>query len=132
MPFKNDEVNREYQREYQRKWMKKRRDKWVAENGPCAKCSSSENLEIDHIDPSTKRCPVATLWSRREEVRNVELTKCQVLCKQCHNEKSYGAARAALKHGTASMYVNRSCRCALCRNWKAAYRKGRRHMGRSA
>ena len=44
----------EKQKEYQRNWLAKRRADWFSENGPCINCGSWDNLELDHIDPSTK------------------------------------------------------------------------------
>ena len=73
---------------YQRKWIKDRRDVWVHENGPCQQCGSSDRLEVDHIDPTTKSMQVRSIWSRRLDVREAELAKCQVLCFDCHLAKS--------------------------------------------
>lgn len=76
--------NIEEKREYQKQWMADRRDQWISENGPCAKCGSLEQLEVDHIDSSLKTMNPAAIWSRTEEVRLKELAKCQVLCHDCH------------------------------------------------
>jgi 5-methylcytosine-specific restriction endonuclease McrA len=54
----------------------------------CAICHGTENLEIDHVDPTTKKHRVCNLWNRREEVRTAELAKCQVICNQCHKDKT--------------------------------------------
>jgi hypothetical protein len=51
MPFKN----REDMKQYQRRWREKRRTEWITTNGPCRKCGSTKNLEIDHIDPRAKK-----------------------------------------------------------------------------
>lgn len=75
---------REEQREYQRKWIAQRRIAWVQENGPCAKCGSWLDLEVDHVDPALKAMFPRDIWSRRQEVRDAELAKCQVLCGACH------------------------------------------------
>jgi hypothetical protein len=81
MPYKNLEK----QREYQRQWMARRKAEYFS-NKNCSTCGRSEQLEIDHIDPSTKLSHKIWSWSkiRREE----ELAKCQVLCKDCHLTKS--------------------------------------------
>ena len=59
---------------------------WLEENGPCARCGANENLEVDHIDPLTKVSH--NVWTWAEEKRLEELAKCQVLCHNCHVEKS--------------------------------------------
>lgn len=84
MPFADPEERRRYQREY----VAKRRNEWIEENGPCAMCGSSYRLEVDHVDPTTKTMNPASIWTRRKEVREAELAKCQVLCYDCHNKKS--------------------------------------------
>lgn len=73
---------------YQSEWLKRRRDLWIEKNGPCKSCGSLENLQIDHIDPTEKKYHPSRLWSRRKEVRDKELAKCQVLCKSCHSKKT--------------------------------------------
>lgn len=102
------------QNEYQRRWLLARRQAWIDEHGPCQHCGSEENLEIDHIDPATKEAHVGTLWSRRKEVRDAELAKCQVLCEPCHitktNEQMYGLP----EHGKNSTYMRHGCRCQPC------------------
>lgn len=74
------------QRKYQREWIAKRRQKWIKENGPCNKCGTWDNLEVDHIDPQDK--VNHRVWSWSDERRKEELKKCQVLCEECHKTKS--------------------------------------------
>lgn len=103
--------------------------------GVCVKCGSQENLDFDHIDPSTKTQNISSAfmldgpWKRLLE----EVDKCQLLCRSCHIKKSKengdpsGGGWNRIddpKHGTAKMY-NDSCRCEVCRNWKREYRAGR-------
>ena len=66
--------------------MKKARADWFAANGPCQKCSSKEKLELDHINPEEKVSH--TVWSWTPMRRELELKKCQVLCRPCHREKT--------------------------------------------
>ena len=93
-------------------WMKKRRQEWFAINGPCAKCGSNNNLELDHIDPNTKISH--NIWSWADERRTIELAKCQVLCKECHKEKSDKELERPITHGTRGGY-SRGCRCIPCK-----------------
>lgn len=107
---------KEYLREYQRNRIKQRRLSWIAENGPCVVCGATENLEVDHIDHSTKMYSVNDLWSLspNNPKRINELKKCQVLCYDCHKEKTKKQLKTA-KHGTSTMYNDYSCRCDPCK-----------------
>ena len=73
------------------------RQQWLDENGPCCHCGSIYNLEVDHIDPSTKDPRLVAkhktsqqqnLWYWSKERREIELSKCQVLCQGCHKIKT--------------------------------------------
>jgi hypothetical protein len=108
MPYKNPEQ----QREYMRKWMANRRNAWLNENGPCKKCGSWENLEVDHIDPSKK--VDHKVWSWSEERRNIELAKCQILCSPCHKKKSKLFYFSKIEHGTYAMRNTWKCECEKC------------------
>lgn len=58
---------------------------------PCTICSKQYeyfNMQIDHIDPITKLYDVCNLKSRKLEILQTELAKCQVLCALCHRKKS--------------------------------------------
>lgn len=73
------------QREYQRLWRQRRRAAYFADKA-CVVCGSTDNLELDHLDPTQKVSH--KIWSWSEQRRLVELVKCQVLCRPCHAEKS--------------------------------------------
>jgi hypothetical protein len=75
-------------REYARKWVAARRKAWLLANGPCVDCGSSEDLEVDHVDPSTK--VTHNVWSWAKARREAELAKCVVRCTVCHKKKSAG------------------------------------------
>lgn len=75
----------EQQREYQRNWMAARRNAFFHDKC-CVQCGSTENLELDHIDRNEKEDH--NVWSWSEERRQKELAKCQVLCYDCHLEKT--------------------------------------------
>jgi len=102
----------EQKRAYQREYLAKRRQEWIeAQGGVCALCGSNYRIEIDHIDPTTKSAPVGGMWSRKAEDRERELEKCQLLCYDCHKQKTVAENLSA--HGTAACY-KRGCKCAPC------------------
>lgn len=103
-----------YLKKYQNNWLKSRRRAWLDLNGPCKHCGSSENLEIDHINPAEKTDHRIWSWSkvRLEE----ELKKCQVLCRVCHRRKTTAQFKVT-EHGTSAMYKH-GCRCRACKDKK--------------
>lgn len=80
------EARRAYMRSYQLRWMNRRREAWLAENGPCVRCGSTNRLEVDHRDPTKKVTHL--IWSFSKERLEAELAKCQVLCHDCHLRKT--------------------------------------------
>jgi hypothetical protein len=74
------------QRRYQREWLARRRNDWVAANGPCTDCGSCDELQVDHVDASMKVSH--RIWSWSATRREVELAKCVVRCKACHIAKT--------------------------------------------
>ena len=58
--------------------------------GKCIICGSVDKLEFDHIDPSNKEHTITSLLSYSEDKIKEELTKCQLLCHNCHKAKTYG------------------------------------------
>ncbi len=70
---------------YQREWIAKRRNDYFKDKY-CVKCGSVEKLELDHIDYNNKT--THRIWSWSEERRLKEIEKCQVLCHNCHREKT--------------------------------------------
>lgn len=81
MPY----VNKDQQRAYHREWLRKRREAFFAGKS-CALCGSSGPLELDHIDASQKVSH--RIWSWSEARRSAEIAKCQVLCDDCHLDKT--------------------------------------------
>ena len=59
-----------------------------SKGGCCEKCSSTKKLEFDHIDPSTKLFDVSAGLLRKMSSLWAEVEKCQLLCRECHIEKS--------------------------------------------
>ena len=96
------------QRAYQRQWISSRRAAWLAGKS-CATCGATDNLEVDHIDPSKK--VTHRVWSWSKDRRDAELAKCQVLCADCHDAKSLQENPPV--HGTYKRY-EKGCRCEAC------------------
>jgi 5-methylcytosine-specific restriction endonuclease McrA len=75
----------EKRKEYEKKWLANRRLEYFKDK-KCVKCDSTEDLQLDHIDPKTKISHRIWSWSKKR--REEELKKCQPLCKKCHTDKS--------------------------------------------
>ena len=84
----------------------------------CAECGSDESLEFDHIDPATKEFSIMSRWNSPLEALCAELDKCQLLCAECHLEKS--RRDKSVGHGEGKT-GKRNCRCAACLSRKAEY-----------
>lgn len=99
--------------------------------GVCARCGSTEKLEIDHRDPSSKSFALARR-TVSDEVFWREIEKCQLLCGPHHREKTVlerGQRIAKGAHGTVSSYLY--CRCEQCRAAKSAVDRAYRQRHRS-
>lgn len=103
----------------------------------CRTCSSTENLEIDHVDPTTKSFGIS-FTSRLTKETIEELKKCQALCRACHRAKSIEESRARMlaggfTHGTIYAWMRRRCTCPLCLKAKWAWndkRNSKRRTGK--
>jgi len=115
----------EYMRVYMIDRYHKRRNEALQRLGNrCNQCPITEDLEFDHIDPSTKLFTIGKMWSVSKLKFEEELKKCQLLCRKCHEAKSIidaGYKPARNIHGTLSSY--RYCKCALCKAAKSNYSK---------
>jgi len=109
------------------KYVKRYREEWVAANGPCAKCGSTEGLVAAYRDPASAVRRASTIWAQSVSVRLAELAKCHVICGQCYLDIQAAERRSrGFKHGTRSMYRKHGCRCDECRSWNSAHRKRER------
>lgn len=112
-PFKDPEDRKKYQREYQRRYVASRRATYLADKC-CVECGSTENLEIDHIDPDQKISH--RIWSWSDKRLQAELAKTQVLCNTHHKMKTFGWQSEEQPHGRSR--YDKGCRCLTCRNAK--------------
>ena len=102
--------------------------------GKCKKCGSRDCLEFDHIKKEDKSFNISDRLTDSISKVLKEISKCQLLCKNCHkekNKKDNGEAR----HGHITMYTHYKCRCRACKDdynirrkkWRAtAKAKGKR------
>jgi hypothetical protein len=125
---RNHAAYNEYQRNYQlARYHNRKRAAIQFLGGVCARCASTEHLEIDHIDPALKSFPISKLWSVSEERFYAELRKCQLLCKPHHIEKT--RQEQSVDHGGGAT-GKRNCKCAPCKRRKAEYMKTYERPGR--
>ena len=108
MPYKE----KDKQREYQRVWRNARRSEYLCDKC-CNECGSVVDLNIHHIDQEAKVSH--RIWSWSEDRRLEELSKCVVLCYECHRD-IHGRA----EHGSLQMYRYHKCRCQFCKDENAA------------
>jgi hypothetical protein len=109
----------DYLRNYNKAGRQQRRAKLIEMlGGCCVRCGATEDLEFDHIDPSTKRFAVGSSMSRAWDVLVTEALKCQLLCRSCHREKAV-EDRPEPAH-SYYRYWYYGCRCAVCRAANAA------------
>lgn len=109
-----------YQRDYNKVWKAARRKRLIEMlGGCCVRCGATEDLEFDHIDPSTKVFTISAVLSKAWDVLVTEAAKCQLLCKPCHVAKG-AEDRPEPKHGTYYVYWYWNCRCDPCKAANAA------------
>lgn len=71
-------------------WRRKVMDRFKTSKG-CAECGYNAHpyaLEFDHVDPSQKTMAISQMYCYTWERVKEELSKCQVLCGNCHNIKT--------------------------------------------
>ena len=89
-------------------------------------CGTTDNLEFDHIDPSTKTFVISQNINAAWDKMKLELDKCQLLCRKHHREKTNASVAKPIVHGTAFAYRKHKCRCDECKaynskTWKNWY-----------
>ena len=110
-----------YNKEQQQKYLQLRRSKAKSYLGEeCRYCGKDDTLEFDHIDKSTKEYEISVgiaqhiAWDKLV----IELDKCQLLCHDCHKEKS--DKEQSVEHG-GGLSGKKNCPCLLCKVKKAEY-----------
>ncbi len=117
-------------KEYIKEYRKKRKDFSLDYlGGKCVKCGEIKNLHFDHINPDNKFKEISSLYTSNIQTLKDELDKCQLLCYECHNEKSinegdYIRNRKMWEHGVSG-YINQKCRCNHCMDSYKIWRRER-------
>lgn len=79
---------KEERREYQAAYRRKRRSETIEYlGGKCVVCGTTENLEFNHKDPTTKSFNLGRFWGKLEDYW-AEVDKCELLCKTHHAEET--------------------------------------------
>lgn len=98
----------EARREYQNARRRKNREDFFSGKA-CNKCGSVDDLQLDHVDPKTKKYRPTELWnmSPNNPKRIAELKKCQILCYECHLDKTMGkdGDMNAVKQGVSKSMI---------------------------
>lgn len=122
-------ASRAYHRDYSRNYYHRKRAEYVDMlGGVCVRCGSTSKLQFDHKDRMTKSFAIGKLLNVSKALALEELKKCQLLCKDCHLQKSkecgdLGRKKARVrKHGTLWEY-RVGCRCEVCKVNMSRYRK---------
>jgi hypothetical protein len=79
---------------------------WAAKQRPCEDCGQEFHpwvMEFDHRDPETKQAAVANLVSKGcPDARLLEeISKCDVVCANCHRMRTYQRLQKAAPPGDA-------------------------------
>ena len=83
------QLNNEKIREERRKQHKEKRAKCVEYlGGKCVVCGTIHNLQFDHIKRDTKKYSITRKLTIKFDNLKEELDKCQLLCVDCHLEKT--------------------------------------------
>lgn len=74
---------------------------------PCAKCGVRYPhyvMDFDHKDPSTKTMCIAKMMGYSKKAILHEINKCELLCANCHREKTYATQDRQQQHRITTSY----------------------------
>lgn len=132
---KNSKMYTEEQKEYHRKYYhQKRRPELLALIGEaCNKCGKVDDLEFDHVDPELKSFDISQNMTASNEEVLLELKKCQLLCKECHFQKTTAEQLSmGFTHGTIYGWMKVHCKCVECLEAKKVWHAARNAKRRSS
>ncbi len=117
---------------YYRPQAERHRDaaEWILGNR-CTACKTTRGpFEFDHIDRKTKSFNIGHKLHYSWEKVYQELRKCQLLCKTCHNYKTYVVEgvhnKGTAQHGSHYMTYDLGCRCYECLLFRRKRNESRR------
>jgi hypothetical protein len=111
IPEATREEQRKYQKEYQKEWRAANREKLLEYSakstdkdyqrlkdakqqlgGYCMKCgiTNFDVLDFDHVHPPEKLYNVAQMRNYRDDIFWTEVSKCRLLCANCHRLHTTG------------------------------------------
>lgn len=109
----------EYMRTYMRDRKRRKRQEIEDRLGrKCAMCGDEVGpFHLDHINKKKKTMRASDLHSVNDQRFEKEMKNLQLLCENCHKDKTkeawdFGAPKP--KHSTYWMYRNYGCRCPGC------------------
>jgi 5-methylcytosine-specific restriction endonuclease McrA len=114
MAYKDPEKARAYLRE---RYLRRKTEALNRLGGRCARCGATRDLQVDHIDRAEKTMPFSRMYVVNREQFEAELSKCQLLCQDCHQKKSIEEVgfNSRETHGTYACYRYSGCRCEDCK-----------------
>jgi len=109
----------EYMREYMKnRYHSKRKEIVDRLGGKCSRCGTLDGpFHLDHIDKRKKKMRASDLHSVNDQKFEEEVKNLQLLCQNCHREKTKEAwdySTPKPRHGTYWMYKKYKCRCPRC------------------
>lgn len=122
-PYNTDlKMKKDKYREYHRNKWRERRDNKIQElGGCCCYCSSTDNLQFDHKDPSKKKFQFTKILNNKSTYEiDTEWKNCQLLCEKCHLKKTI-TEKKPFKHGTVYSILRKKCQCKKCLKFKREY-----------
>ncbi len=134
MPISDKDKYNEYTNAHLVKKYQTRRLEFIEYlGGACVRCGTDQGLEFDHINRFSKSFNIAKrMVSMNYEELKLEIDKCQLLCKECHLEKSREAGDMKnVEHGGGNS-GKRNCKCEPCKLKKAEYMKSKKAQYQAA
>lgn len=89
--------------------------------GKCVGCSTENELEFDHVDPSEKEFNLGSIWKGTQARIDAELQKCVLRCHSCHVAKSVREGDVGTVGHGEGQSGKKNCSCELCAARKAEY-----------
>jgi len=101
--------NKKYYLDRNREIRSKNREKYreTKEGKPCAHCGGlfpQVCMDYDHIDPKTKKLCVAQMLGYSWKDIEKEISKCELICSNCHRIKTYETTNRQKQHTITTHY----------------------------